>query len=55
MATGAIIDIEPAEAEWTLWILKLLLDHYVIRPVESKKMKDKVNSKLRAANRPEMK
>lgn len=55
MATGAIIDIEPAEAEWTLGILKLLLDHYVIRPVDSKKMKDKVNSKLRAANRPEMK
>lgn len=55
IATGSIIDVEPAEAEWTLEILKLLLDHYIIRPAESKKMKDQLNSKLKAASKPEMK
>lgn len=50
--TGAILDVEPGEAEWTLTILDDLFDHYYVRPIQEQKRKDQLNLKLKEAGKP---
>lgn len=55
LQTGEIIDVEPSEAEWTLEILKSLLEYFVIKPAEYSGKRDRLNSKLKDAGKPAMK
>jgi hypothetical protein len=52
--TGAIVDVEPGEAEWTLDVLDLLFDFYFVQPAVSAKRKAELNVKLKAAGKPEL-
>lgn len=53
--TGAIMDVEPGEAEWTLDVLEGLFDFYFIQPAILKAKRDKLNLKLAEAGKPPMK
>lgn len=53
--TGQIVDVESEEAEWTLSILKDLLDFYIAQPAEVQKKKDELNKKLSKLGKPKMK
>lgn len=53
--TGAIVDVEPGEAEWLLDLLEGLFDFYFIQPAILKKKKDALNTKLSGAGKPPMK
>lgn len=53
--SGAVIDVEPGEAEWNLDVLEGLFDHYFIGPALLKAKKDALNKKLKDAGKPEMK
>lgn len=53
--TGAIIDVDPEEAEWTLDVLEGLFDFYFVQPDISKKKKDALNKKLADSGKPPMK
>jgi hypothetical protein len=53
--TGAIVDVEIGEAEWTLNILKNLLNFYITEPAELQKKRDVLNDKLKKFGKPEMK
>ena len=54
-ATGAIIDLEPGEAEWNLDVLDSLFDYYYVRPVLEQKKRDAINAKLKEAGKPSLK
>lgn len=47
-----IIDVEPAEAEFCLDVLDSVFDHYYVKPAQAKRIKDALNAKLEAANKP---
>jgi hypothetical protein len=47
-----VIDVEPHEAEFCLDVLDSVFDHYYVKPVQAKAMKDALNAKLAAANKP---
>jgi hypothetical protein len=51
---GAIVDVEPGEAEWNLDVLELLFDFYFVQPAISAKRKAALNAKLKAAGKPEL-
>ena len=53
--TGAIIDVEPHEAEWDLEVLEQLMDFYFVQPAKAQKRKDAINAKLVAAGKPPLK
>jgi hypothetical protein len=53
--TGAIIDVEPEEAEWTLEVLEGLFDFYFVQPDILQKKKDALNKKLVDTGKPPMK
>jgi hypothetical protein len=53
--TGAILPVEPGEAEWNLDVLEQLFDHYYVAPAATKKRRDVLNEKLAAAGKPPMK
>jgi hypothetical protein len=53
--TGEIVDVEIGEAEWTLNILKELLDFYIVRPAELQRKRDDLNTKLSNHGKPNMK
>lgn len=53
--TGAIVDVEPGEAEWTLDTLEGLFDFYFVQPAELKRKRDALNGKLKGAGKPPMK
>jgi hypothetical protein len=53
-STGAIIDVEPGEAEWTLDLLDRLFDELIVGPAVSASRKSALNAKLRAAGKPEI-
>lgn len=53
--SGAILDVEPGEAEWNLDVLEDLFDFYYVQPALAKKKRDALNAKLQAANKPPMK
>ena len=47
-----VIEVEPHEAEFCLDTLDALFDHYYVKPAQAKAMKDALNAKLAAANKP---
>jgi hypothetical protein len=53
--TLQIIDVEPAEAEYCLDVLDSVFDHYYVKPAQAKAIKDALNAKLAAANKPAVK
>lgn len=50
--SGAIVEVEPGEAEWNLDVLDELFDFYYVKPAASKRRKDELNQKLIAAGKP---
>jgi Domain of unknown function (DUF4145) len=53
--TGAIVEVEPGEAEWSLDVVEGLFDFYFIGPAELQKKRDALNAKLAAAGKPALK
>jgi hypothetical protein len=49
--TGAIVPVEPGEAEWNLDVLEALFDHYFVRPAIAQKRKAAINQKLQQAGK----
>jgi Domain of unknown function (DUF4145) len=52
--TGAIVDVEPGEAEWNLDVLESLFDFYFVQPAIAAKRKAELNKKLKEAGKPEI-
>lgn len=52
--TGAIVDVEPGEADWLLDVLEELFDFYFVQPATVQRKKDALNAKLKAAGKPEI-
>jgi hypothetical protein len=52
--TGAILEVEPGEAEWNLDVLESLFDHYFVQPALTAKRTADLNTKLKAAGKPEL-
>jgi hypothetical protein len=52
--TGAIVDVEPGEAEWNLDVLDSLFDFYFVQPALSARRKAELNKKLNDAGKPEL-
>ncbi len=53
--TGAIVEVEPGEAEWLLDVLLQLFDHFFVGPTQAKKKRDALNAKLADAKKPPLK
>jgi hypothetical protein len=53
--TGAIVEVEPGEAEWALEVIELLLDFYLVQPARVAAKKAALNAKLVGAGKPPMK
>jgi uncharacterized protein DUF4145 len=53
--TLQLIDVEPAEAEYCLDVLDAVFDHYYVKPVHAQTIRDALNEKLAAANKPAVK
>jgi hypothetical protein len=53
--TGAIVDVEPGEAEWLLDTLEGLFDFYFVQPAILQKKREALNKKLEEAGKPELK
>lgn len=53
--TGEIVDVEKGEAEWSLDVLEQLFDFYYVAPDKLKVKRDKLNKKLQAAGKPNLK
>lgn len=50
--SGAIVQVEPGEAEWNLDVLDELFDFYYVKPAAIKAKTDQLNQKLTAAGKP---
>lgn len=56
--SGAILDVEPEEAEWNLEVLEVLeglFDFYYVQPAKAKQKISALNKKLAAAGKPPIK
>ena len=53
--SGAIIEVEPGEAEWGLTILEGLFDFFFVQPAAHQRRRDALNAKLGDARKPPMK
>ncbi len=53
--TGAIVQVEPSEAEWFLDVLRGLFDYFFIQPARLQRRKDDLNKKLQALGKPLLK
>lgn len=53
--TGAIMEVEPGEAEWLLDVLEGLFDFYFVQPAILAKKRQALNQKLQEAGKPPMK
>ena len=53
--SGAIVPIEPHEAEWTLDVLESLFDFYYVQPALLQAKRAALNQKLNTAGKPPMK
>jgi len=51
---GAIIDVEPGEAEWNLDVLESLFDFFFVQPAAAAKRKANLNKKLKDAGKREL-
>lgn len=52
--TGAIVDVEPEEAEWLLEVLEQLFDYYFVQPAKAAARKAALNDKLKQAGKSPM-
>ena len=52
--TGAVVDVEPGEAEWNLDVLESLFDFYFVEPTKTAKRKAELNKKLKEAGKTEI-
>jgi hypothetical protein len=52
--TGAILPVEPNEAEWNLDVLEDVFDHYFVKPAKVAERKTALNLKLAAAGKPQL-
>ncbi len=50
--SGAIVEVEPNEAEWNLDVLDDLFDFYYVKPAAIQRRKDLLNQKLIGAGKP---
>lgn len=55
LQSGAVLPVEPGEAEWTLDVLETLFDFYYVQPALLKSKRDALNAKLAEAGKPSMK
>lgn len=55
VASGAILPVEPHEAEWNLDVLEALFDFYYVPPAAIAKKRAALNAKLGEAGKPPMK
>ena len=53
--TGAIVDVEPGEAEWSLDVLESLFEFGFVEPEVLRKKREALNQKLAEARKPPMK
>ena len=53
--TGAILDVLPGEAEWSLDVLESLFDFGFVQPALLEAKRDALNQKLEEAGKPPMK
>jgi len=53
--TGAVLDVEPGEAEWNLDVLEDLFDFYFVRPARLAAKRAALDKKLAEAGKPQMK
>ncbi len=53
-STGAILPVEPNEAEWNLDVLEDAFDHYFVKPAKAADRKAALNLKLAAAGKPQL-
>jgi hypothetical protein len=53
--SGAILPVEPHEAQWNLEVLEGLFDFYYVAPARSKAKRDALNAKLQAGGQNPMK
>jgi len=53
--TGAVLDVEPGEAEWNLDVLEDLFDFYFVRPARLAAKRAALDKKLAGAGKPPMK
>jgi hypothetical protein len=51
-ATGAIVDVEPEEADWNLDVLDSLFDDVYVKPAQADAKKAALNQKLTQAGKP---
>jgi hypothetical protein len=54
-SSGAIVGVEPGEAEWTLDVVESLIDFYIVKPADLQRKKDALNKKLQDAGKQPMK
>ena len=52
--TGAVLPVEPGEAEWNLDVIESLFDFYFVLPARAKTRRDALNQKLKEAGKPVM-
>jgi len=53
--SGAIVAVEPGEAEWTLDVLESLFDFYFVGPAKAQAKKAALDAKLKDAGKPPVK
>ena len=53
--TGEVMDVEPGEADWLLEVLESLYDFVFIQPKKLEARRNRLNKKLAAIGKPEMK
>lgn len=54
-STGAIVDVETGEAEWTLDVLESLFDFFWVQPAILRRKREALNAKLSDHGKPPMK
>lgn len=50
--SGAVVEVEPGEAEWLLDVLDAAFDFYFVQPAILKRKRDELNKKLADAGKP---
>ena len=53
-STGAIVEVEPGEAEWSIEVIKSLFDYLFVQPKRIERKRNELNAKLRSLGKPEM-
>ena len=54
LATGAIVAVDPGEAEWSLDVIELLFDFYFVQPEAARRKRAALNEKLGELGKPPM-